>query len=195
MADIKDTFKKTRKQRLPKKTTERSLKNVALYYLQRYASSSANLKSVLMRRVHRSSAHHGSSMEEGELLVDGVVARLQELGLLNDAAFAEAQAISMHRRGNSRRAIKMKLFKKGLGSGDIDAALRSLEEEFEDSEFIAAAALARRRRLGPYRDGGVRKELYEKDLATIARAGFSYNIAKQVVETPTIEELEADRIF
>jgi regulatory protein len=195
MADMEDTPEKSYKKRVPKKITERSLKNVALYYLQRYASSSANLKSVLMRRVHRSSAHHGSSVDEGEILVDGVIARLQELGLLNDAAFAEAQAISLHRRGNSRRAIKMKLFQKGLGGNDIDAALHALEEEFENAEFIAAAALARRRRLGPYRDNEVRKELYEKDLTALARAGFSYDIAKQVVETETIEELEADRIL
>jgi regulatory protein len=190
---MEDTPKKSRKKRAPKKITERSLKNVALYYLQRYASSSANLKSVLMRRVYRSSAHHGSSMDEGEALVDGVVIRLQELGLLNDAAFAEAQAISLHRRGNSQRAIKMKLFQKGLGGDDIGTAIHALEEEFEDAEFIAAAALVRRRRLGPYRDDEVRKELYEKDLTALARAGFSYDIAKQVVETETIEELEADR--
>jgi regulatory protein len=194
MADMEEKSDKSGKQRVPKRNTKRSLKNVALYYLQRYASSSANLKSVLMRRVHRSCAHHGSSVDVGESLVDGVINRLQELGLLNDAAFAEAQAISMHRRGNSRRAIKMKLFQKGLGGGDIDAALSSLEEEFEDFEFIAAAALARRRRLGPYRDDQVRKELYKKDLATISRAGFSYDIAKKVIDTETIEELEADRI-
>jgi len=89
----------------------------------------------------------------------------------------------------------MKLFQKGLGGDDIDSAIRALEDEFEDAEFIAAAALARRRRLGPYRNDEVRKELYEKDLAALARAGFSYDIAKQVVETETVDELEAGRIL
>ena len=185
--------KKSYQKRAPRKITAQSLKNIALYYLQRYASSSLNLKSVLMRRVYRSSAHHGSSVDEGKALVDEVVSRLQDLELLNDREFAGAQAISMHRRGNSQRAIKIKLYQKGLGKDDIDAAVRALEEEFEDIEFIAAATLARRRKLGPYRDGKLRKELYEKDLAALARAGFSYYIAKQVIETETIQELEAER--
>ena len=185
-----ETSEKPRKQRAPKKITEKYLKNSALYYLQRYASSSANLKSVLMRRVRRSSSHHGTSVEEGAELLDGVVARLEELGLLNDAAFAEAQATSLHRRGNSRRAIRMKLFQKGFGEEDIDAAIGALEGEFENVEIAAAAVSARKRRLGPYRDEEARKEFYEKDLAALARAGFSYDIAKQVVETESIEELE-----
>ena len=184
---------KSYQKRAPKKNTMLSLKNIALYYLQRYASSSSNLKSVLMRRVYRSSAHHGSSVDEGKALVDELVSQLQDLELLNDRTFAEAQAISMHRRGNSLRAIKMKLYQKGLCKDDIEAAVRALKKEFEDVEFIAAAALARRRRLGPYRDGNLRKELYEKDLASLARAGFSYDIAKQVIETETIQELEAER--
>ena len=61
---------------------------------------------------------------------------------------------------------------------------------FENVEFAAAAVLARKRRLGPYRDEEARKEFYEKDLAALARAGFSYDIAKQVVETETTDELE-----
>lgn len=190
-----ETSETPRKLQAPKKITEKYLKNSALYYLQRYATSSANLKSVLMRRIKRSSSHHDTSVDEGAALLDGVVTRLEELGLLNDGAFAEAQAVSLHRRGTSRRAIRMKLFQKGLGGDDIDAALTALGDEFENAEFTAAAALARKRRLGPYREKDARKELYEKDLAALARAGFSYDIAKQVVETETIEELEAERIL
>ena len=193
MSSMDETSENLRKRREPKKITEKYLKNSALYYLQRYASSSANLKSVLMRRVRRSSSHHGTSVEEGAELLDGVVAWMEELGLLNDAAFAEAQAASLHRRGTSRRAIRMKLFQKGLGEEDIDAALSVLEVEFENVEFAAAGVFARKRRLGPYRDEDARKDLYEKDLAALARAGFSYDIAKQVVETETREELEAER--
>ena len=48
--------------RPPKKITPKYLNNVALWYLGRYASSAANLKRVLMRRVNKSCAHHGDDV-------------------------------------------------------------------------------------------------------------------------------------
>jgi regulatory protein len=47
--------------------------------------------------------------------------------------------------------------------------------------LAAAIALARRRGLGPYR----KKEgaaVRDKDVASLARAGFSYDIARKVVD-------------
>ena len=43
----------------PTRMTETSLANAALFYLSRYASSSGNLRRVLMRKVARSAAYHG----------------------------------------------------------------------------------------------------------------------------------------
>ena len=45
----------------------------------------------------------------------------------------------------------------------------------------AAHALARRRKLGPYRPGE-RSAYREKDLAALARAGFSFGIAREVID-------------
>ena len=49
--DQKPTRKKQRKP--PRKATAASLENAALYYLERFATSSENLRRVLMRRVER----------------------------------------------------------------------------------------------------------------------------------------------
>jgi regulatory protein len=46
------------KSKTPRKITEHSLRNIALHYLQRYASSKENLKRVLKRRVMRSAQFH-----------------------------------------------------------------------------------------------------------------------------------------
>ena len=54
------------------------------------------------------------------------------------------------------------------------------EGEVED-EHTAAHALARRRKLGPYRPGE-RAPYREKDLAAMARAGFSYGIAREIID-------------
>jgi regulatory protein len=81
---------------------------------------------------------------------------------------------------------------KGLSEDDITYALDALEEETqsENLERDAAIALARRRRLGPWRLPEKREDMKEKDLAAMARAGFSYDLARDVIEAESIEELE-----
>jgi regulatory protein len=101
--------------------------------------------------------------------VDEVVARAARTGLIDDTRYAEARVASLRRRGGSARAIQAKLAQKGVPKDAIAAAL---EGEPED-EHTAAHALARRRKLGPYRPGE-RGPYRDKDLAAMARAGFSY---------------------
>jgi len=84
----------------------------------------------------------------------------------------------------------MKLMAKGLSADDIDAALASLQSEHADPELTAAVKLARRRRLGPYADPDKRAERQEKDLATLARADFSYDLARRVIEADDWLELD-----
>ena len=74
----------------------------------------------------------------------------------------------------------MQLRAKGLGEADVAAALANLDAEAL-SDRDAAWALARRRRLGPYRRID-RKAFREKDLQAIARAGFSFSLAREVVD-------------
>jgi len=54
----------------PRKITAQRLENMALYYLGRYASSSANLRRVLMRKVERAAAAHGADPAEGAKLIE-----------------------------------------------------------------------------------------------------------------------------
>ena len=59
-----------RGEKLPRKVTLKSLENAALFYLQRYATSTENLRRVLMRRVDRSARAHSTDREEGSCFVD-----------------------------------------------------------------------------------------------------------------------------
>ena len=54
---------------------KRLREHAALYYLGRYASSSANLRRVLMRKVERAAAAHGADPAEGAKLVEDLIAR------------------------------------------------------------------------------------------------------------------------
>jgi regulatory protein len=77
----------------------------------------------------------------------------------------------------------------GLDGELIIAALEAVDEH-GGGELAAATALALRRGLGPYRRTKREKGSRDKDLAALARAGFSYKIARTVIAAPTPKDLE-----
>ena len=177
--------------RRARKVTAASLENAALHYLERFASSAANLRRVLMRRVKRAAAEHGSDPAEGAALVEALIERLQRSGVLDDRSYAEAKAASLHRRGTSRRALAGRLAGQGIDGTLIAQALSGIEEQTGDAELAAACALARRRRLGPYRVGPAREDTARKELGAFARAGFSRDIASRVLACSDAAAVEA----
>jgi regulatory protein len=174
----------------PSPLTVTMLENAALHYLGRFASSSANLQRILMRKVARHAAAGGDAAEGAEL-VAALIARYQGSGLLNDRSYAAQIAASLARRGTSRFSIAGKLAQKGVPAALVKEALAALDAESDGSELAAACALVRRRRLGPYRRGEATPERRQKELATLARAGFSLDLARRVLAAPDIEAIEA----
>ena len=138
-----------KKRRKPKPATAARLEKAALAHIDRYATSAANLRLVLMRRVERSVRLHDTDRSEAGEWVDAIITKLLERQLLNDTAYAQDRANSFHRSGASRRKIAGSLLQKGVGRTDIEAALESLEAEYANRELTAAYNYARRRRLGP----------------------------------------------
>jgi regulatory protein len=184
----------SKKRRIPKPVTAARLEKAALAHIDRYATSAANLHQVLLRRVERSARLHDTDRAEATAWIDAIIAKLLERRLLDDAAYARARANSLHRSGASRRKIAAMLQRKGVGRSDIAAALAALEDEYDDSELTAAYNYARRRRLGPYRVPEVRDDRRERDLAALARAGFGFDIARRVVDAPSVEDLETEAL-
>jgi regulatory protein len=123
-------------------------------------------------------------------MVDALIARYLEKGLLNDRAYAVQAASSLARRGASRFSIAGKLAQKGVDKELATQAIADLDGEGGASELAAACALVRRRRLGPYRAPGKRAEFRDKDLASLARAGFRLDLARRVLRAQDIEALE-----
>lgn len=179
-----------------RKATAPYLENAALYYLGRYAASSAHLRRVLMAKVERSARAHGTDRGEGAAMVEALIVRFLRSGLLDDESYAKARAHTLHRGGASARVIRGKLAAKGVPPRLVEKALRSLHEEVFEAELAAAVTFARRRRLGPFRgksgrlsDEDARKRA-GRELAAMARAGFSYDLSRKVVEAADARELE-----
>jgi regulatory protein len=168
---------------------EASLRQAALNYLARFSTTEAGLRLVLHRRIDswaRQSADRDNVSEcaaVAKAAVPGIVARMVELGLLNDAAFAESKARGLALNGRSRRAITARLSAKGINPARARAAL----PEDEESELVSALILTRKRRIGPYRTVA---EDRNKELGVLARAGFPREVALRALNT-TPEDAEA----
>lgn len=166
-----------------KRVTPQYLENSALHYLERFASSTANLRGVLMRKVQRSAQAYGDDPEEGAGWVDALIERYVRANLLNDDTYAQMRTESLHRRGASTRAIAQKLAAKGINRDGADKALETLREDVGPNvDLTAALALAKRRRLGVYRLPEARAAHRDKDMAALGRAGFGYDVARRVVD-------------
>ncbi len=175
-----------RERKPPRPVTAKSLDNAAVFYLSRFASSSGNLRRVLMRKVARG----GGDSAEGAALIEALIARYLASGLLNDQAYAASAAASLARRGASRYVVAGKLAQKGVPADLVKEAIANLADN-GSSELTSVCALIRRRRLGPYRDPAKRDDYRQKDLATLARAGFGIDLARRALQVADVEGLEA----
>jgi regulatory protein len=158
---------------------QRALHEAALRHLARFAATEDGLRRVLERRVHRWARAAGAAGDELQpsLAAARAVARaMVEAGAVNDAEFAAARARRLARGGRSRRAVSAHLPAKGVGVGEIAAALTGADD------LAAALVYLQRRRIGPFRAAAV-PEGRQRDLAALARAGFERDVAERALST------------
>jgi regulatory protein len=169
--------------------TAQSLDNIALYYLSRYAASEFSLRRVLENRLRRASRHHpefacdDAAQDRLKAAIDTIIHKHKKTGALNDAAFAELKTAGFRRAGRSARAIQQRLARSGIASVLVKQALakNADDEDTEAAELKAAMIFARRRKLGNFRAAETSFERKQKDLATMARAGFALDVARKVL--------------
>ncbi|GEP11383.1 recombinase RecX [Methylobacterium gnaphalii] len=165
--------------------TAQWLERVALHYLDRYSATQEMLRRVLARRVAKRLRDRDEEPGSHSDLIEETVGRAVRAGLISDERFAAARLATLRRRGASTRKAGAALAAKGVDRTVVEAALAAEEEDAEDRSAVeakAAQAFARRRRLGPYRSPDAREAHRERDLAAMARAGFSYAVARDVVD-------------
>jgi regulatory protein len=172
---------------------EAGLRAVGLDYATRYGGTTAAMARILDRRIHR---WERAMLEAGDADPDAiaaqaatlrqaagrVVASLTAVGAVDDAAFAESRARRLRRSGRSRRAVLAHLGAKGVGASLAGAAV----PEDEATEFAAALAFARRRRVGPFAREGEPEDRV-RALTAFGRAGFSGTMARRALECPPEE--------
>jgi regulatory protein len=162
------------------------LNELALHYVGKYATSRAKLSAYLSRKV-RERGWGGQSRPEIDQLVD----RFTEAGLIDDANFALAKSRSLSDRGYGKERVRQALRAAGIQEADGTAA-----HDLADDEAVASALrFARRRHIGPFADATPDLKGRQKAIATMIRAGHSFDLAKAVVDTPPGSECDLDELL
>jgi len=171
-----------RSYRAPKRLAPNDMRELALKHLDRFATSKRRLREILKRRAVRSTQHHGGDPTAFFDAIENTLDWLERKGLLSDQGYAGAKARALIGRGHSKQRIMANLLAKGIDPDTARSALDELADEFGDAELAAARAYAKRRRLGPYRRNAAEPtELRERDMAAMARAGFSLEVARKAL--------------
>jgi regulatory protein len=154
--------------------TEAELYDVAVRALMRRAHSVHEMKKKLERR------------SENKLLLQVVMARLKENGLIDDARYARQFA---RQRTESRKQGKYRVARDLRARGIPDRHISSaLEEVAQTSNETAMVRQRIERKLRSYRG-----EIGEKKMASLygslLRAGFSADVVRRELKALTREEL------
>ena len=120
----------------------------------------------------------------GEADVDATVARLVELGLIDDARYAKRFVETrLAAKPVSRRHLREQLKAHGVSDADISAALDSVDaaDETENARSVAIKFVRQFRELEP-------KKRRERVLSRLISRGYGYDTAMRAYEEALAEE-------
>jgi len=153
---------------------EKKLLKYAVDYLSKYDSSKQNLVNILKRKIFRLKV----SGVNKKILIDSIekiLLKLEENKLINDESYSISKISLLSKAGRSKNFIINYLIKKGINKFEIQNNLKAFEENNNSWELNSAKLFARKKRLLES------NESYEKKLSKLARAGFSYDICKKIL--------------
>ncbi|MFO0728724.1 MAG: RecX family transcriptional regulator [Myxococcota bacterium] len=167
-----------RREKTKKPLTEASLEFRALAYAERFSTTGHRMRAVLERAIRRSALPEDA--ERLRAAAEKLVERLIRAGVVNEERFGEARASRLHRQGHSARAIGERLRVAGLSSEQIQRSIAEAGAGGLEGERAAARAYAKKRRLGAFR-GEDPAPFRQKDLAAMARRGFSRRVSEEIL--------------
>jgi regulatory protein len=167
---------KRREKRVPKPLDRRKLDDLALFYVGRFATTRARLAAYLQRKLRERGWADDTPPD-----IEGLVERLAEHRYIDDAAWAEAKARSMGRRGLGGRRVRMAMQLAGVTEPDREGG----EAVIADERTAAAWRFAQRKRLGPFAATPLTDRTQrQKAFASFARAGHDGDLTRRILDLP-----------
>ena len=153
---------------------EKKLLKYAVDYLSKYDSSKNNLVNVLKRKILRLNV---TNFEKKKLIdiIESIILKLEKNKFIDDDRYSSTKILSLSNSGKSMNFIFNYLIKKGVNKSQIQNNLNLMKQDNENWELEAARIFAKKKKLLE------KNESYEKKLAKMARAGFSYDICKKIL--------------
>jgi SOS response regulatory protein OraA/RecX len=185
----------------PRKMSEKRLRNIAVYYCQRYLVSGGKLTAHLNKRLYREVAD--SEEREGfAAFIPTIVADLTEKGLVNDreaasarlrsalrSGYASGAAVTVAARGAvvDREVVEQELeiaLTEALPELDVDPD----EIEATETTMEQAALALKRARRGPYRSRPQDDKSRRRDAGWLQRRGFRLDAIKHALDIDPLDE-------
>ncbi len=161
-------------------------KNSAAYRLAKRMMTERELADAIRRKAR--SKFEDISEAQVNALAEAALSFGRSMKALDDQNYAEIRANSAARSGRSKRAIARKLAEKGVDRAIVDTVL------LDADDLRAAVVYARKKAFGPFRRPDVDSDdaRWTKEIASFARQGFGFDLAKRVLD---MERGEAEDIL
>jgi SOS response regulatory protein OraA/RecX len=150
------------------------LMKYAIEYLSKFNSSKKNLERILKNKIMRMKIEK----KEKFILYNSIsqtLFKLEENRFIDDANYSLSKIRFFAKNGKSKIYIKSYLIQKGVEKSIISNSILEYDELNIDWEKNSAFTFFRKKRLTK------EPENYQKNLNKMARAGFSYDLCKDIL--------------
>lgn len=157
------------------------LRDLALRYVSRYATTRHKLKAYLHRKLRERDWR-----EEQPPDIETMIEKFVDLGYIDDALYAKSRAADLTTRGYGKRRVAQALYQAGIEEGDDIDAL-----QFSDAKkWEAAKTYARKKSIGPFALEQHEPDKRRKQLQAFLRAGHDFTIASRFVSAAPGEMID-----
>ena len=168
------------KKRSPKKITYKNLEKYTFKYLEKYAATEFQLRNILKRKIIKTSFFFQTKPDDYIHFIEDILTKFKKIGLINDITFSENRALNLAKRGFSKRKILINLKQKGIVDQIANQGINNLKKFFFNFELASGLIYAKKRKIVSFN----KKKSFEeskKSLIQMSRAGFTYDIAKKII--------------
>jgi len=182
-----------RRQKRATPLDETALRDLALSYAARFATTAAKVEAYLARKIRERGIAEDGDGRAHDLDVAGLIARLVELGYVDDDAYARSRSRDLTQRGYGKRRVEQALWAAG-----VEEQTRADHAPDEAVSRRAAMLLAKKRRFGAFAQGAssadetdeAAHKKREKQVAAMLRAGHLFEHIQFILEAASPEVIE-----
>ena len=183
------------KKKIPKKITLDNLEKSAIKYLEKYSASEYQLVNILKRKIIKTCFFYKVKPETNFEFIKLITTKFKKKGFIDDKKFSENKIFTYMERGYSKKKIIFNLKTRGISDENIEEGINNLKTTYVDSELAAALIYAKKKKILVFNKKEKKFDEIKKKLLQMSQAGFSYNIAKKIINLNDEKEfLELEKL-